>query len=162
MARSKKTEEVEKHLNNKKQSKPEPTKKLGPKSDLDHGETHTRYRIQLDIGYRKPKGKVMDDKTETVPDMNLTVRQLLENHTRGRNSEVHVSEPLYFEEEIPQIYDMTDIDRRRESLQKQLSDIDAYIAQEKAEREAQNSLDEQIDNRPEGDVEENGQTRIPD
>ena len=71
-----------------------------------------RYRIQFDLGYKEVKGspgKEMSQEKITQPDMSLTVRQLLENHTRGKDSNVQHREPLYFDIEIPQISDMTDV-----------------------------------------------------
>lgn len=102
-------------------------------------EKKRRIRIQFDLDYPATAGKEMDEKSLTVPDMNLTVRQLLENHVRGVDGKVKVSEPLYFETEIPTIKDMTDIDRYKEALQARLAEVDEFIKNEQSEFEAAQS-----------------------
>ena len=68
----------------------------------------------------------MDKTSETVPDMSITVRQLLENHSRGKESTVEVRKPLYFEVPIPTINDITDVNAYREQLNQALKKTDVY------------------------------------
>ena len=84
----------------------------------------------------------------TVPDMTLTVKQLLHNHTRGIHSDVSMNEPMYFDSEIPILDDITDFIAYREELkarEKALKlrikeDNDKKLAeQEKIIKAAQNS-----------------------
>jgi hypothetical protein len=90
-----------------------------------------RFRIQFDLGYKGHEGKEMDMETMTQPDMSLTVRQLLENHTRGKDSNVQHREPLYFDIEIPQISDMTDVVEFRNQLERKLQQTNEFIEREK-------------------------------
>lgn len=92
-----------------------------------------RIRIQFDIDYHGDPGKVMNSKSETVPDMNLTVRQLLEHHTRGQSSEISVKQPLYFETEIPTIRDITDVKKYREHLEYRLNEVNKFVKKEAEE-----------------------------
>ena len=96
-----------------------------------------RFSIQFDIEYGGDPGKKMDDKNLTTPDMNLTVRQLLENHTRGfdqnGNPITGVQQPLYFETYVPNMADMTDVDEYKKSLLTHLEEVDEFIKQEQDE-----------------------------
>lgn len=93
----------------------------------------SRFRIQFDFDYRGDKGKTMDQTQKTQPDMSLTVRQLLENHTRGVNSEVQSKKPLYFDIEVPIIKDITDVFEYKEHLKEKLSLTQEFIDEEVAE-----------------------------
>lgn len=126
-----------------------------------------RLRIQFDIGYRGDQGKEMDPDGETVPDMALTVRQLLEDHTRGRTSgNVKIHEPLYFETEIPTLRDMTDVGKYRDMLNERLKDVNKFIEEERAEKEAKKaakskeSKEGNKDHNEDPPTDKNGQTRI--
>lgn len=110
-----------------------------------------RYRVQFDFTYGGTKGKEMDDEIVTQPDMTLTVRQLLEHHTRGIDTGITPKEPFYFDIEVPTITDITDIQRYREHLQEKIRQTDEYITRDKkaqAEEKAkakQKTLDEEIE-----------------
>lgn len=90
-----------------------------------------RIRIQFDIDYSGTLGKEMDGKSQTVPDLNLTVSQLIQNHVRGASGNVQAYEPMYFETEIPTINDITDVDKFKEQLQKRLDQVNEFIKNEK-------------------------------
>lgn len=90
------------------------------------GTKHHRIRFQFDIGYNGSPGKIMDDHSDTIPDLNLTVRQLLENHTRGKDSDVEVRQPLYLEFPVPVLNDLTDVDNYKEVVQEQLNRIEQW------------------------------------
>ncbi len=61
-------------------------------------------------------GEVNNSPSMTIPDMTLGVKQLLLNHTRGIHSDVGYNEPMYFDQEIPIINDLTDLDDYRQDL----------------------------------------------
>ena len=103
------------------------TKKLGEEQYLG-----SRIRVQWDVSYNGHPGRKIEGKSETIPDMTLTVRQLLENHTRGIDDKVRAKKPLYFELPIPVINDMTDVDRYRENLKAQIKSVDEFIKNEKS------------------------------
>lgn len=109
----------------------------GAKSELlKIGDTHHRIRMQFDVGYTGSPGKKMDGDSETIPDMSLTVRQLVESHTRGQDSKVQVKKPLYFDLPIPVVQDILDVKRYREKLEEQIQKVNEFIKEEEAEREA--------------------------
>lgn len=136
---------MENNINDLRQSQESAEKKQinkvkkGEASSVKQHETHQRYRVQFDFGYKGSKGKKMDPTSKTVPDMNLTIRQLLENHTRGKTNEVQVKQPLYFEVDIPTITDITDVDNYRNQLKTQLDKVNAFIKEdeEKSKNEAE-------------------------
>ena len=73
------------------------------------GDRANRIQVQFNIDYKGHPGQKMNPDSDTVPDMNLTVRQLLQNHTRGIDNKVEVKTPLYFDFPIPTINDITDL-----------------------------------------------------
>lgn len=89
-----------------------------------------RIRIQFDLDYEPTKGKEIQGESETVPDMNLTVRQLLENHSRGVDGKVQIQKPLYFETEVPTIRDFTDLERYKNQLQNRMDEVQEFIKNE--------------------------------
>jgi hypothetical protein len=91
----------------------------------------SRFSVQFDFDYNGSPGKQMDPKSQTVPDMSLTVRQLLQNHVRGVDSNVQQKNPLYFETQIPTIRDITDVQEYRETLEQKIKDMDEFLRQEK-------------------------------
>lgn len=96
-----------------------------------------RFAIQFDLTYHGSKGKSMDDTKVTVPDMNLTVKQILQNHTRGVDGKETIRQPLYFETEVPTISDITDVYAYKEYLQQQAQRVQDFIDEEtKAAEEA--------------------------
>ncbi len=62
------------------------------------------------------KGETNTLPSQTVPDLTLSVKQLLINHSRGISSDISINEPMYFDTEIPIIDDITDLDAFREDL----------------------------------------------
>ena len=131
MPRSKKTTESGRPQKSVEAKKQQPDGKQGPKADIAPGETQHRFRVQFDVGYRGTKGKVMSQEQNTVPDMSLTVRQLVENHTRGHDSNVHVQKPLYFDMEIPVFRDLTDAEAYKKHLESQIQSINGQIEDER-------------------------------
>lgn len=111
-----------------------------------------RFRIQFDFDYTGTPNTVEGD-SQTVPDLNLTVRQLVEGFTR----EIPTHEPLYFDTTIPQIRDITDVDNYKNWLKERTLEVEKWIEDEKtAAEEAKKQKDLQIL------ADQNGQTQIPD
>jgi len=100
-----------------------------------------RIQVQFDIDY-EPHAKNPKGKSQTVPDLNLTVRQLLHNHSRGLSNEKDMKQPLYFDVKIPKITDITDVEEYRENLNNKIQEVDAFIKQEEENRQL--DLEEEI------------------
>lgn len=113
-----------------------------------------RVRIQFDLEYNGDAGKVMDGKSQTIPDFNLTVRQLIENHTRGHDDSTLIKQPLYFETEIPQIHDITDVAAYKEHLMERMQEIDNFIKSELDDKPSSEA--------PVANPTETAKTRTPD
>lgn len=92
-----------------------------------------RYRVQFDFDYNGT-GKVMDNTLHTQPDMSLTVRQLLEHHTRGTDSGAQEKTPLYFDIEVPSIRDITDVHDYKKHLEEKLKHTNEFIKQEQKDK----------------------------
>jgi hypothetical protein len=99
--------------------------------------TKRKFRVQFDIDYTGHTPPDQDPNSQTMPDMHMTVTQLLENHSRGIDGKVEVRQPLYFETEIPSLRDITDVEEYKEGLQMRLDKINEYIAHEKAQIDAE-------------------------
>lgn len=144
--------------------KAKPNTKTENLKDLDptfkEGQTRKRYRVQFDIGYSGSPGKSMDPDSDTIPDLNLTVRQLLENHTRGKGNDVEVRQPLYMEFPIPDLKDMTDVEEYKAKVQEQLERISQFQAENNIDPvTGQIKPDESLE-QPDVDS-KTGQTSIP-
>lgn len=95
----------------------------------------TRMRVQFDIHYKGTKGAdYSDEPSKTEPDMTMTIQQLLERHSRGR--EIPMKQPLYFETEVPVFSDITDVARYKEQLEKRLRETKDFLDREKEELRA--------------------------
>ena len=95
----------------------------------------SRFAIQFEFEYKGSKGKEMDGESLTVPDLNLNIKQLLENHTRDEIGNIQAKRPLYFETHIPKITDITDVQALKEQLLSEAARIDEFIEQEKQQAE---------------------------
>lgn len=79
-----------------------------------------KLRMQFDETYQGHPGIEMDPTSETVPDMGISLKQLLINHTRGLPSTAKMYEAQYFEDlEIPNIDDLVDLQDARRFLSEQ-------------------------------------------
>lgn len=67
------------------------------------------FRRQFDLNYKGTKSVIEFEPSQTVPDQNLSVRQLLKNHSRGMGIGVPAKEGIYSEIEVPVFTDLTDV-----------------------------------------------------
>lgn len=95
-----------------------------------------KIRVQFDIDVPVYKGFKDEGTSMTVPDQSITVRQLLENHTRGVGNDVKIHQPLYFETELPVLRDITDVAVYKAALQERLEKVNEFMANEIAELDA--------------------------
>lgn len=93
--------------------------------------------------------------SQTVPEMHLTISELVRNYTRGINSNVHMYQAEYFEDTpIPQIEDLTDLQNYKADLKAQLDDLNAQATQlqetqENASETLKNASEDEQTNRTE-------------
>jgi hypothetical protein len=100
-----------------------------PKMSIkDMKDGRTRMRVQFDITWNGSAGKVMDPKSETEPDLTMTLGTLLERHSRGKD--VPMRDPVYFETQVPTFSDLTDLERYKEQLATRLEEVKSFIANE--------------------------------
>lgn len=105
--------------------------------EKDHGEetVRKRFQIQFDFDYVPTNGKLMSNENIVVPDLNLTVRQLLQNHTRGIDGGEKVRQPLYFDFPIPSITDITDVMEYKRFLNERMEQVNQFMKENKIEEE---------------------------
>ena len=78
----------------------------------------------------KYKGKKMSDEVLTVPDQNLSIRTLLDRHSRGLPLGASERQGEYFDTEIPRYDDLVDMMEHKKSLVKQHKDLTKQIETE--------------------------------
>jgi hypothetical protein len=91
-------------------------------------------RTQFDPNYKGYGGKKMSDEILTIPDQTKTIRELLDNHSRGIPLGVNEQKGEYFDTEIPVFTDLTDIMEYKHQLKEKEAEINKLIADEKAKK----------------------------
>lgn len=91
-----------------------------------------RFKTQFDLNYKGSKGEVFYEPSQTRPDMSLTVKELLLNHSRGLPLDANSQEGYYFDTEIPHFNDLTEAIEYKEALKQQYNDLEKQIKDEKA------------------------------
>lgn len=89
--------------------------------------------MKLKNAYQKSKykGKKMDQTVNTIPDQNLSIRQLLDRHSRGLPLGASQNQGEYFDTEIPRFYDLTDMLKYKQELMDRNKSINNLIKDEK-------------------------------
>lgn len=88
---------------------------------------------QAKYGHTRPpqKEKEIDSISQTIPDQTKTIRELLDNHSRGIPTGVSELQGEYFNEPIPVFDDITDIIEYKKQLKEREKEINALIKEEK-------------------------------
>lgn len=94
----------------------------------------------------KYKGKKMDQTVNTIPDQNLSIRQLLDRHSRGLPLGATNHQGEYFETEIPRFDDIVDMMEYKKELVKEHEELTKKIeAEQKAQAEKQKASAEAVE-----------------
>lgn len=116
-----------------------------------------KFKVQFDIDYAPKVGKTENGGKQTVPEMHLTVRQLVENYTRGVDSgEVNMKTPFYYETYIPTFNDITDVQAHRDYLTEQAELADKWLKENATEEES--SISDDSKNKEDGSNDESSTT----
>ena len=94
--------------------------------------------MKLRTAYTKNKwkGKKMDQTLNTIPDQNLSIRQLLDRHSRGLPLGASQNQGEYFDTEIPRYDDLVDMMEHKKILVQEHKDLTKQIEKEqKAQKE---------------------------
>tara|TARA_Y100000588_G_C14266656_1_gene930238 strand:+ start:503 stop:898 length:396 start_codon:yes stop_codon:yes gene_type:complete len=94
-------------------------------------------------GYDKDMGKTM-----TLPDQSLTIRELLEKHSRGVALGVPEVQGEYFDTEVPRYDDLTDMLNHKKALQEQQKELMKQIKKEQAAKKAASVRDKSLKEKP--------------
>lgn len=76
----------------------------------------------------------------TQPDMSLTVKQLLTNHTRNLHTQIVPKQEAYFDMEIPRFDDITEAEAWKQSLIDRAAAIDEEVVRIQKEKEEEKRL----------------------
>ncbi len=87
----------------------------------------------------------------TIPDDHLTVRQLLDKHTRGEAINQHIyDQDAYFNTEIPVIQDLTDLEDYSASLKQRHEELEKTIEHSKQNADKKAPTVPPVENTTEG------------
>lgn len=104
------------------------------------GHTAKRFRSQWDPDYVPDPGLTCEDPSLTVPDQNLSIKELLVRHSRGIPIGAQFRQGIYTEdEEGPWISDMTELQERREALDSRKQQLEEQVKQEQQEQQLKRS-----------------------
>lgn len=100
---------------------------IEPLTIQDAQDGRKRLRVQFDITW---KGHPIDPvgESETEPDMTLSIGQLLEQHSRGK--EIPMKEPIFFDMEIPTFNDLTDVEQYKTQLEERIKSVTDFLQSE--------------------------------
>jgi hypothetical protein len=103
-----------------------------------------KFRHQFNSDYNGCKGKFLDTTTvHTVPDQTMSIRTLLDRHSRGLPLGASTRQGEYFDTEVPHFDDLTDVVKYKKKLkakEKALTDSlkkEQKLKQEKASAKAE-------------------------
>ena len=94
----------------------------------------TGFKHQYDPDYKPNKGSDNQDESVTQPDMTLSLRQIMMNHTRGIGLGVNINQGIYSETDVHYFDDFTDMVEHAEYLQEQTDIINREIEAENKKR----------------------------
>jgi hypothetical protein len=77
--------------------------------------------------------------------MSLTVKELLQNHSRGIHSDISNNEGQYFETEIPRFNDITEAIQHKQNLLNQIDEITEVIKEDQKRDEDAKTAQDLID-----------------
>lgn len=84
-------------------------------------------RRQFNPEYKGSEGEINTMPSQTVPDMSLSIQELLLNHSRGIHSEIKNYEGQYFEDEIPIFHDITEMVEHKQELLDRIKEVENDI-----------------------------------
>lgn len=119
-------------------------KRLHKVPTVELPEGYNRIRVQFTLTYKGDSGHTVEGESQTQPDMNMSVQQLLERHSRGTLDPSEVKDGLY-EVQVPVFRDFTDITEFTESLRDRLAKAEEWMAEyEKAKKAAEKAAKESV------------------
>lgn len=92
-------------------------------------------KTQFSPNYTGRKADIQGGISQTVPDQSLSIRQLLDQHSRGIGIKQNAAEAQYFNDEIPVFLDMTDREAYRDALLDRHKEITDQLKKEQDERD---------------------------
>lgn len=113
--------------------------------------TNKKGKLMIHIGhstgYNKDMGKSM-----TLPDQSLTIKELLEKHSRGVALGVPHVKGEYFDTEVPRYDDLTDMLNHKKALEEQKKELNTLIKKEKEAKKASSVRDKSLKEKSEGEA----------
>lgn len=104
-----------------------------------------KLRKQFTAGYEGTPGPSPEQTLVTQPDMTMSIRDLLDRHSRGLPLTTNERKGEYFDTEIPRFYDLTDMLKYKQELMDRNKSINKLIKDEKkaAQQQKENLKEKQ-------------------
>ena len=85
--------------------------------------TRKRLIFRTQYNHTPGPGKIMSTETLTVPDQNMSIKTLLDRHSRGLPLGVSEQKGEYFDTEVPRFDDLTDMVAYKKELAKKHKEL---------------------------------------
>ena len=104
----------------------------------------TTKKLMFRTQYNSPlyTGKKMDSTLLTQPDQNMSIKDLLDRHSRGLPLGATQQQGEYFDTEIPRFDDILDLVEYKKSLQRKQKELESKI---KADQESAKQKEKQME-----------------
>ena len=107
-------------------------------------------------GYKKDMGKSL-----TVPDQNLTIKELLDRHSRGVSLGAPDLQGEYFDTEVPRFNDLTEMLEYKKDLEEKRKELTKQINAEIEAGKQQKPVVEDTEAEKEASVKEDADKKTP-
>lgn len=111
-------------------------------------------RQQFNQKNNKFKDYEVDSSTQTVPDQTLSIRDLLDRHSRGLPLGTNTKTGEYFDTEIPRFDDITDMIKWKKELMSKNTEINKLIRKEQKKSETDKQQAQAPENNPRTEIDD--------
>lgn len=94
-------------------------------------ENNPRIRRQFNPDYKGSPGETFTQKSKTIPDQSLTIREILINHSKGIPTNInHHEQGQFLDQEVPRFDDITELMEYKQQLQQEQIELDKIVQAE--------------------------------
>lgn len=100
--------------------------------------------VRRQFNHYPPKIKERSKESLTVPDQNMSIRTLLDRHSRGIPLGASEKKGEYFDTEIPRFDDLTDVVAYKKMLQQKHKELDLQVNKEVQAKQTAEKLSHEL------------------
>ena len=111
----------------------------------------TTKKLMFRTQYNSPAaaGKIMDSTLLTQPDQNMSIKDLLDRHSRGLPLGATQQKGEYFDTEIPRFDDILDAVEYKKTLQRKQQELESKIkADQQAAKQKEKTMEQKLAPKP--------------